>query len=75
VASVPIPAATEVNQSSLLPGLSYLFDRDQNDVAGYDLDYVDLQQPPNEQLQFVEVLQELEEEHSQAVDHKVPLIL
>lgn len=55
--------------------LSYLFNRDQDDVAGHDLDDVDLQQPPDEQLQFVEILQELKEEHGQTVDHQVPFIL
>lgn len=57
------------------PSLSYLFHRDQDDVAGHYLDNVDLQQPPDEQLQFVEILQELEKEHRQAVDHQVPFIL
>lgn len=44
--------------------LSYLFDADHDNVAGHNLDDVDFQQPPDEQLQFVEILQELEEEHS-----------
>lgn len=60
---------------SLYLSLSYLFNRDQDDVAGHDLDDVDLQQPPDEQLQFVEILQELKEEHGQTVDHQVPFIL
>lgn len=55
--------------------LSYLFDRDQDNVARHNLDDVDLQQPPDEELQFVEILQELEEEHGQTVDHQVPLVL
>lgn len=54
---------------------SYLFNGDQDNVAGHDLDDVDFQQPPDEELQFVEILQELEEEHSEAVDHQVPFVL
>lgn len=53
----------------------YLSDGDQDNVAGHNLDDVDLQQPPDEELQFVEVLQELEEEHGEAVDHQVPFVL
>lgn len=30
---------------------------------------MDLQEPPDEELQLVKILQELEEEDSQAVDH------
>lgn len=52
-----------------------LLDGDQDDVAGHDLDDVDLQQPPDEELQLVEVLQELEEEHRQPVHHQVPFVL
>jgi len=55
--------------------LSYLFDRDHDNVAGHDLDDVDLQYPPDEQLQFVEIIKELEEEHRQTVDHQVPFVL
>lgn len=54
---------------------SYLLDGDQDDVAGHDLDDVDLQEPPDEQLQLVKILQELEKEDGQAVDHQVPLVL
>lgn len=46
--------------SECTSAISYLFNRDQDYVAGHYLDDVDLQQPPNEQLQFVEILQELE---------------
>lgn len=53
----------------------YLFNGDQDNVAGHNLDDVDFQQPPDEELQFVEILQELEKEHSEAVDHQVPLVL
>lgn len=56
-------------------GFSYLFNGDQDDVAGHDLDDVDFQQPPDEELQLVEILQELEEEHGEAVDHQVPFVL
>lgn len=54
---------------------SYLLDGDEDDVAGHDLDDVDLQEPPDEQLQLVKILQELEKEDGQAVDHQVPLVL
>lgn len=53
----------------------YLLDGDEDDVAGHDLDDVDLQEPPDEQLQLVKILQELEKEDGQAVDHQVPLVL
>lgn len=36
---------------------------------------MDFQQPPDEELQLVEILQELEEEHGEAVDHQVPFVL
>jgi len=54
---------------------TYLLDGDHDDVAGHDLDDVDLQQPPDEDLQLVEVLQELKEEHRQPVHHQVPFVL
>lgn len=55
--------------------LSYLFHRDKDDIARHYLDDVDLQEPPDEELQFVKILQELQKEDGQAVDHQVPLIL
>ena len=54
---------------------AYLFDGDHDDVAGNDLDDVDLQQPPDEKLQLVEVLEELEEQHRETVHHQVPFVL
>ena len=54
---------------------AYLFDGDQDDVAGHNLDDVDLQEPPDEELQLVEVLQELEEQHREPVHHQVPFVL
>lgn len=35
---------------------------------------MDLQQPPDEELQLMEVLQKFQEQHSQTVHHQVPLI-
>lgn len=54
---------------------SYLFHRDKDDIARHYLDDVDLQEPPDEELQLVKILQELQKEDGQAVDHQVPLIL
>lgn len=53
----------------------YLFNGEKDNVAGHNLDNVDFQQPPDEQLQFVEILQELEKEHREAVHHQVPFVL
>lgn len=53
----------------------YLFNGEQDNVAGHNLDDVDFQQPPDEELQFVEILQELEKEHGEAVHHQVPFVL
>lgn len=53
----------------------YLSNGNQYDVAGDNLDDVDLQQPPDKELQFMEVLEELEEEHGEPVHHQVPFAL
>lgn len=42
----------------------YLSNRHQDNVGGHNLDDVDLKQPPDEKLQFMEVLQKLQEQHS-----------
>ena len=52
---------------------AHLFDGDPEDVRGDNLDDVELQEPPDGQLQLLEVLQELEEEHREAVHHQIPL--
>lgn len=52
-----------------------LFDGQQDDVGGDDLDDVHLEQPPDEELQLMEVLQELEEQDREPVQHQVPFIL
>ncbi len=49
--------------------------RQQDDVSGHDLDDVHLQEPPDEELQLMEVLQELEEQDREPVHHQVPFIL
>lgn len=52
----------------------HLFDRQQDDVGGDDLDDVHLEEPPDEELQLVEILQELEEQDREPVHHQVPFI-
>ncbi len=53
----------------------HLFDWDPDDVGRDDLDDVKLQQPPDEELQLLHVLQELQEQHRQTLHHQMPLTL
>lgn len=55
--------------------LSYLFDRDPDDIGWDDLDNVKLQQPPDKDLHFLHIIQELQEQHRETFNHQMPFIL
>lgn len=55
--------------------LAHLFDRDPDDIGRDDLDNVKLQQPPDEDLQLLHIIQELQEKHREAFNHQMPFTL
>ena len=56
------------------PQGAHLFDRDPDDVRRHNFNDVELQEPPDEELELMDILQELQKEHGQAVHNQMPLI-